>query len=124
MQRRVFSLPLFLVGLGVLMLCTGTLFFRLTGLDPWLTAGMAAFGIILCVISLAMLMTGPKSARAGNQGTAYGAALFLYGLANILLGIVAVFFGLTAAGGAPGAVAAVLGLLICLLSAAFMSAGG
>jgi hypothetical protein len=124
MQRRVFSLLLFLVGLGVLVLCSGTLFFRLTHLDPWLTAGMAAFGVILCVISLGMLATGPKSPRASRQSSLYGLALFLFGLANILLGIVAVFFGLTAAGMGLGAGAAIIGLLICLLSAVFMAAGG
>ena len=124
MQRRAFSLPLFLVGLGVLVLCTGTLFFRLTSLDPWLTAGMAAFGVILCVISLGMLMTGPKSARASRQGTVYGAALFLYGFVNLLLGIGTVFFGVPAAGAGLGVGVAVAGLLICLLSAVFMAAGG
>jgi hypothetical protein len=123
MSRRVFSAMLFLVGLGVLVLCTGTVFFRLTALDLWLTAAMAAFGLIICVLSLAMLATGPKSPAAGRQSTLYGAALFLLGFANILLGIVAVFFGLPAAGAGLGVAVAALGLLLCILSAAFMAAG-
>jgi hypothetical protein len=123
MQRRVFSPILFLIGLGILVLCTGTLFFHLTGLDPWLTLGMAAFGLILCVGSLAILMTGSKSPTITRQGALYGAALFLYGFANIILGIATVFFNVTAAGPAQGLSAALAGLLICLLSGAFMAGG-
>jgi hypothetical protein len=123
MLRRVFSPILFVIGLGVLVLCTGTLFFHLTALDPWLTVGMAAFGLIICVASLVILMTGRKSGTATHAGLLYGLALFLYGFANLLLGVVTVFFDATGAGTALGLGAAVAGLLICVLSGAFAAAG-
>jgi hypothetical protein len=123
MQRRVFSPVLFLIGLGVLVLCTGTLFFHLTPLDPWLTVGMAAFGLIICVASLAILMTGRKSRTAGHEGVVYGLALFVYGFANMILGIGAVFFGTPGAGAGLGVGAAVAGLAICVLSGMFAAAG-
>ena len=123
MQRRVSSPPLFFViGLGILI-WRGTLFFHLTTLTPWLTVGMAAFGLTLCIVSFALLMVGPRSSTARRQVVLYGAAIFLYGFANILLGIAAVFFGVTAAGTGLGLGAAVGGLLVCLLSGTFMAAG-
>lgn len=122
MQRRILSPPLFIIGLAVLVLCTGTLFFRLTPLDPALTVGMAALGLILCIVSFAILVIGPKSPTIGRQAALYGVALFLYGFANMILGIVTIFFGATSGGNGLGVGAAVAGLLICVLSGTFMAA--
>lgn len=120
MDQRAFSVAMFLLGLGVLLLSGGTLYFDLTPADDWLAFGMLAFGLILSLCSYFMLGSGDLAGTAGAQGRVYGGILFLYGLTTLILSLVAIFGGLSANPLRP-ALMAVSSLGICLLSAFFMS---
>ena len=57
-MRRVFSYVLFLVGLFVLVLSILTIFFKITTVDTALAVGMAAFGLILCLVGFFIAAAG------------------------------------------------------------------
>jgi hypothetical protein len=57
-MRRVFSYVLFLVGLFVLVLSILTIFFKITPVDTALAEGMAAFGLILCLVGVFIAAAG------------------------------------------------------------------
>ena len=65
-MRRVFSYILFLFGLFIMALAVLAIFFGYTdvGKNPWLAVGMAAFGLILCLIGffISSAGTGPDGA--------------------------------------------------------------
>ena len=65
-MRRVFSIILFLFGFFVMVLSTLTIFFQITSVPFAIAIGMAAFGLILCLLAFFIATAG-----AGTDTDAY-----------------------------------------------------
>jgi len=124
MHSRILSAALFLVGFGVMGLSNFTAFFRVTRADPWAALGMGVYGLLACLLSIAMLPA-PEDAGgdAPEERRLYSALLFLAGLLHMNLGFVTVFFHATAAAQDTAIAAAFGGLILCLLGWALLPAG-
>ena len=121
-MQRIYSGSLFLLGFMVMILTSFTAFFRVTEVDTAGNTGMAAFGLLLCLISFFFLAAGGGVVRGGPQWRLYSVILFVAGLYNMVLGILTVFFRLTPADQGTAVMQTFGGLILCLISAFTLSA--
>lgn len=124
MQWRILSAGMFLLGFLVMALSDFTTFFGITSVTNPLTAFLAVFGFVICVVAVFVLTAGSGRVGPGDlQTQLYGLVFFLAGLFHMTLGTARIYFGLTQADLASAVLAMVGGLILCLAAVASQALG-